>query len=63
MNSNGVQKEKIMHFKVTYDSWRAAGDRVVSLVKIDGTPIAAEQEYSVMVNNYMLMAGTAIVPY
>ncbi|USK39829.1 bifunctional 2',3'-cyclic-nucleotide 2'-phosphodiesterase/3'-nucleotidase [Cytobacillus firmus] len=53
-------KERIMHvsgLKVTYDSSRAAGDRIVSLVKTDGTPITAEQEYSVTVNNYMADGG------
>ncbi|WP_026585008.1 bifunctional 2',3'-cyclic-nucleotide 2'-phosphodiesterase/3'-nucleotidase [Bacillus sp. J33] len=53
-------KERIMHvsgLKVTYDSSREAGDRIVSLVKNDGTPITAEQEYSVTVNNYMADGG------
>ncbi|MDF2038164.1 5'-nucleotidase [Cytobacillus oceanisediminis] len=53
-------KERIMHvsgLKVTYDSSRAAGDRIVSLVKNDGRLIAAEQEYSVTVNNYMADGG------
>ncbi|WLR55512.1 bifunctional 2',3'-cyclic-nucleotide 2'-phosphodiesterase/3'-nucleotidase [Mesobacillus subterraneus] len=43
--------------KVTYDDSRAAGDRIVSITKQDGTPVAADQTYSITVNNYMADGG------
>ncbi|RSD26748.1 bifunctional 2',3'-cyclic-nucleotide 2'-phosphodiesterase/3'-nucleotidase [Mesobacillus subterraneus] len=43
--------------KVTYDETRAAGDRIVSVVKNDGTPLAMDQKYSITVNNYMAGGG------
>jgi 2',3'-cyclic-nucleotide 2'-phosphodiesterase/3'-nucleotidase/5'-nucleotidase len=43
--------------KVTYDSSREAGDRIVSLVKNDGTAIDPNMEYTVTVNNYMADGG------
>ncbi|WP_394137793.1 bifunctional 2',3'-cyclic-nucleotide 2'-phosphodiesterase/3'-nucleotidase [Cytobacillus oceanisediminis] len=53
-------KERIMHvsgLKVTYDSSKEAGDRIVSLVKSDGTDIDPNKEYTVTVNNYMADGG------
>lgn len=47
----------ISGLKVTYDDSRAAGDRIVSIVKTDGTPLSMDQTYSITVNNYMADGG------
>ena len=47
----------ISGLKVSYDDSRAAGDRIVSMVKNDGTPIDLNQTYSITVNNYMADGG------
>ncbi|GAM12029.1 bifunctional 2',3'-cyclic-nucleotide 2'-phosphodiesterase/3'-nucleotidase [Mesobacillus selenatarsenatis] len=47
----------ISGLKVTYDDTRAAGDRIVSIVKNDGTPVAPGETYSITVNNYMADGG------
>ena len=47
----------ISGLKVTYDDSRAAGDRIVSIVKNDGTPVEMDQTYSITVNNYMAGGG------
>jgi len=43
--------------KVSYDDSRAAGDRIVSIVKDDGTPVEMDQNYTITVNNYMADGG------
>jgi 2',3'-cyclic-nucleotide 2'-phosphodiesterase / 3'-nucleotidase / 5'-nucleotidase len=43
--------------KVSYDDSRAAGDRIVSIVKEDGTPVEMNQTYTITVNNYMAGGG------
>ena len=50
----------ISGLKVAYDDSRAAGDRIVSMVKNDGTPIELSQSYTITVNNYMADGGTDI---
>jgi 2',3'-cyclic-nucleotide 2'-phosphodiesterase / 3'-nucleotidase / 5'-nucleotidase len=47
----------ISGLKVTYDDSRAAGDRIVSIVKNDGTPVEMDKTYSITVNNYMAGGG------
>ncbi len=47
----------ISGLKVTYDDSRAAGDRIVSITKNDGTPVEIEKTYSITVNNYMAGGG------
>ena len=47
----------ISGLKVAYDDSRAAGDRIVSMVKNDGTPIELSQSYTITVNNYMADGG------
>ncbi|HAQ07892.1 MAG TPA: bifunctional 2',3'-cyclic-nucleotide 2'-phosphodiesterase/3'-nucleotidase, partial [Bacillus bacterium] len=47
----------ISGLKVSYDESRAAGDRIVSIVKNDGTPVEMDQTYSITVNNYMAGGG------
>ncbi|MBT2640982.1 bifunctional 2',3'-cyclic-nucleotide 2'-phosphodiesterase/3'-nucleotidase [Bacillus sp. ISL-41] len=47
----------ISGLKVTYDDSRAAGDRIVSITKNDGTPVEMDQTYSITVNNYMAGGG------
>ncbi|PLR96065.1 bifunctional 2',3'-cyclic-nucleotide 2'-phosphodiesterase/3'-nucleotidase [Bacillus sp. T33-2] len=47
----------ISGLKVSYDDSRAAGDRIVSMMKNDGTPIALDQTYTITVNNYMAGGG------
>jgi 2',3'-cyclic-nucleotide 2'-phosphodiesterase / 3'-nucleotidase / 5'-nucleotidase len=47
----------ISGLKVSYDDSRAAGDRIVSMVKNDGTPIGMDQTYTITVNNYMADGG------
>ncbi len=47
----------ISGLKVKYDDSRAAGDRIVSITKNDGTPVEMNQTYSITVNNYMAGGG------
>lgn len=47
----------ISGLKVKYDDSRAAGDRIVSIVKNDGTPVDMDATYSITVNNYMAGGG------
>lgn len=47
----------ISGLKVQYDDSRAAGDRIVSIVKNDGTPVDMDATYSITVNNYMAGGG------
>lgn len=47
----------ISGLKVSYDESRAAGDRIVSIVKNDGTSVEMDQTYSITVNNYMAGGG------
>ncbi|WP_102264413.1 bifunctional 2',3'-cyclic-nucleotide 2'-phosphodiesterase/3'-nucleotidase [Mesobacillus jeotgali] len=47
----------ISGLKVEYDDSRAAGDRIVSIKKNDGTDVAMDQKYSITVNNYMAGGG------
>lgn len=47
----------ISGLKVSYDDSRATGDRIVSMVKSDGTPIDLNQSYTITVNNYMADGG------
>lgn len=47
----------ISGLKVSYDDSRAAGDRIVSIAKEDGTPVEMDQTYSITVNNYMAGGG------
>ncbi|WP_121616376.1 5'-nucleotidase C-terminal domain-containing protein [Virgibacillus halodenitrificans] len=43
--------------KLTYDSSKEAGDRVVSMELADGTPIKADQTYTVATNAFTAMGG------
>lgn len=55
-----TEKEKMLQIsglKATFDLSKPVGDRTVSMVKNDGTPIEAEQEYTVTVNNFMAGGG------
>ena len=47
----------ISGLKVQYNDSRAAGDRIVSIVKNDGTPVDMDGTYSITVNNYMAGGG------
>lgn len=47
----------ISGLKVAYDDSRAAGDRIVSITKNDGTPVEMDKTYSITVNNYMAGGG------
>jgi 2',3'-cyclic-nucleotide 2'-phosphodiesterase / 3'-nucleotidase / 5'-nucleotidase len=47
----------ISGLKVSYDDSRAAGDRIVSITKNDGTAVEMDQTYSITVNNYMAGGG------
>lgn len=47
----------ISGLKVAYDDSRTAGDRIVSMVKNDGTPIELNKSYTITVNNYMADGG------
>lgn len=47
----------ISGLKVAYNDSRAAGDRIVSMVKNDGTPIELNKSYTITVNNYMADGG------
>lgn len=47
----------ISGLKVAYDDSRAAGDRIVSMVKSNGIPIDLNQSYTITVNNYMADGG------
>lgn len=48
---------KISGLKVTYNDSLEKGSRIVSLTKADGTPIVADQVYTVTVNNFMADGG------
>lgn len=48
---------QISGLKVTYNDSLAMGSRIVSIEKADGTPVAADQTYSVTVNNFMAGGG------
>lgn len=47
----------ISGLKVSYDDSKTDGNRIVSIVKEDGTPVAMDQTYSITVNNYMAGGG------
>lgn len=47
----------ISGLKVTYDDSKPAGERIVTIKKNDGTPVVADQTYSITVNNYMADGG------
>ncbi|MEI2356341.1 bifunctional 2',3'-cyclic-nucleotide 2'-phosphodiesterase/3'-nucleotidase [Mesobacillus zeae] len=47
----------ISGLKITYDDTRAVGDRIVSMMKNDGTPISMNETYSITVNNFMAGGG------
>ena len=55
--TNATRIMPVSGLKVKYDDSRAAGDRVVSIIKNDGTPIDRNQTYTITVNNYMADGG------
>lgn len=48
---------QISGLKATFDMSKPVGQRTVSMVKADGTPIDAAAEYTVTVNNFMAGGG------
>lgn len=56
--STGREKMlQISGLKATFDMSKPIGERAVSMVKEDGTPVEAAQEYTVTVNNFMAGGG------
>lgn len=47
----------ISGLKVTYDDSRPVGNRIISMVKNDGTPIEANQSYTITVNSFIADGG------
>jgi 2',3'-cyclic-nucleotide 2'-phosphodiesterase / 3'-nucleotidase / 5'-nucleotidase len=47
----------ISGLKVSYDDSKTDGNRIVSIVKDDGTPVEMDKTYSITVNNYMAGGG------